>query len=195
MDCCTTATRRNKTFAVLHALSALQPLPTVLLQVISEYTVVPFLAGQRAETLWIRELDDEQQPWRVGFSHLVLPDWPVAMAVANNRHLLVLQPHEDDSPFDVANHLVALPLDSELPNRTEWREIRDHCQWRLLVLSCGTPIVLHFVWENWANRKAFLCFGLHHIAIVDFFGVATSCNGPTCKRLVQQRPFVLCTCG
>ena len=155
MDCFTTATRRSKTFAELHALPILRPLPTVLLHIVSEYTVAPFLAGCRDGQIWIRQDDGEQQPWRVGFSNLVLPNgWPNRMAVAN-RHLLVLQPSADDSHFSEEN-IVALPLDTDTPNRTEWRDMHYHCEWRLLVLSCGTPIVLHFLRKD--NRQAFLYF-------------------------------------
>ena len=144
MDCCTTATRRNKTFAVLHSVQILRPLPTVLLHVISDYSVVPFLAGCSSGQIWIRESDDEQQPWRRGFSNLVLPDWPVAMATANDCHLLVLQP-----PLTV-DAIVTLPL-CELPNHTKWRKLGSssvYWCWRLFVLSCGTPIVLQIAFEQ-----------------------------------------------
>ena len=148
MDCYTV--RRSKTFLVLDALPILQPLPTVLLQLISEYTVVQFLAGYGARTIWIRELDGERQPWRV--FHPILPIfWPGTMAVANH-HLLILQPPPDNERFSVEKNIVALPLDSEVTNRTNWVQTEDALAWRLLVLSCGTPIALHF-------SSSFLHFG------------------------------------
>ena len=152
MECETTVTRRRKTFDILHGLPVLGYMPTALINLVSEYAVVPYLAGHRDGTIWIRQADDEQQPWRPGFTNLILPRDPVAMAVTNQHLLVAMQ----DSDFDAMYDIVALPWDA--PNRTEWKT-RDYLNVRLSVLDCGTPVVLHWELLHWDDRRAFLHIG------------------------------------